>query len=1140
MLKANSAKTADQLPLKFENELVYKFWKSSLFNEIYLKNDLKNKYKEIWNYDEAGPFYDFINSFRNLCNTLDDENFHSWSETETINNWIKPVMKSLGWEPKPNVTMEEVSFTVQENGRNKTYRTDILYVADSKVKKIIKDERDQEKRRLQGRKHVEIPVEAKYWDRLEQYRQGKKENSKKLQGRKRKDDDNSLSPEEQTLKYMEILEKDYGILTDGKTWKLLHLRASNDSMQRCFEFDLGDLMEFYLGSTPDNIKHPIFEEAAKFFYFFFSKPNIINSNDSKSIVDEVLDFSEQYIDMAEENLKGRFLQAMNIACNGFQRSMTVKGEEVNLTLIRAISECHLFNILFIKNCEVKYILPLDNLEYKKHSITSIIEKLDIVGFDPSAGKDLNELPLVKAFKNDFKYTHEGSELYKRLIDLTKIIHSGTIGKVNTGFEIKGFRESVFSVEEWAAVRKYTLTNYDVVTILFQLGFAESKVPGRLFQQIPYNAFSPRQLGSIYESFLEFKLKVADSNYEFKKSGNTYKWIKSKLTKKQFELLVTPKAVSGELYFATDNEERRASGSYYTPDWVVQYIVEKVLEPATLGKTSNEIKKIKVCDPSMGSGHFLNAALNYLTKAYLKALRDEQGDEFDKTTPQAKREILDSCIFGVDLNERAVKLAQLSLWLESAHPDLKLERLDDQIKHGNSLIPKSEVKDGEKRRWKNAFDWEQFDCRNMYFLGNPPWGATLSEETRNKVAELYGLDKDNLNSFEAFLLLPALVGNLKSMFIIPRNFIRTNDYEGGRKKLLEKQNLLSVGDFGACFEGVTQEAVTLEYSGVEISKNGVELIPFAKNRNFRVHGTIKQKNILNDSKTRFNILFADELELLAKKVEKDATSLTSYVDHYRGIEYGKNGEVTECTSCGAYNSLPKKKNKTKKCHNCDKTISIDDAEVYNFINKDRTTRHKTPIVVGRVIERYGCKEFYYMEKGVKGIDYKEHAFKNGEKILLMKISESLKGYLDFSNSYATQGIYMLYLKDKYEGRIGLGAILGILNSSLIKFYYEYRVNMGATLTTNVIFDDILKLPIPIESILESREIKSIDKEVRALQTAIKNGSDDKIKLSEDKIESLVFQAFSVEPKEQEAVHLFLQKFKTVKAVDDIEDDEEEVA
>lgn len=1139
MSKSNAAKKVEQLPLTFDSELVFKFWKSSLFNEVYLKNDLKNKYKDIWDFDEAGPFYEFLNSFKNLCVDLEDDDFHTWSETETINNWIKPIMKYLGWEPRNNVTMEEVSFTIPENGKKKTYRADILYVADPKVKKIIKDEKDQEKRRLQGKKHIEMPVEAKYWDRLEQYRQGKKETSKKLAGRKKKDDDNSLSPEEQTLKYMEILEKDYGILTDGKTWKLLHLRASNDSMQRCFEFDLGDLMEFYLGNTPDSIKHPILEEAAKFFYFFFSKPNIIDVANDEPILDEVLEFSEQYIDMAEENLKGRFLQAMNIACNGFRLSMIEEGEEEDLSLIRAISECHLFNMLFIKNCEVKYILPLDNLEYRKYSLTSVIEKLDIVGFDPSVGKDVNELPLIRAFKNDFKYTHDGNQLYKRLIDLTKIIHSGTKGKVNSGFEIKGFKESVFSKEEWAAVRKYSLTNYEVVTILFQLGFAESKVPGRLFQQIPYNAFSPRQLGSIYESFLEFKLKEADANYEFKKSGKTHKWIKSKLAKKKFDALMTPKVEKGDLYFATDNEDRRATGSYYTPDWVVQYIVEKVLGPAVEGKSSSEIKKIKACDPSMGSGHFLNAALNFLTKAYLKALREEKGDNFDMTTPKAKRDILDSCIFGVDLNERAVKLAQLSLWLESAHPDLKLERLDDQIKYGNSLIPKSEVKNGEKRRWKVAFDWEQFDTENMYFIGNPPWGATISEETRNKIAEIYGLDKDNLNSFEAFLLLPSVVGSLKTMYIIPRNFIRTNDYEGARKKLLEEQNLLSVGDFGACFEGVTQEAVTVEYSGIEIPKKGVELVPFAKDEDFKVYGYIKQKQILDDSKTRFNLLYTEELEHLAGKMECETVSLTDYVEHFRGIEYGKNGEVTECTSCGSYNSLPKKKNKTKKCHSCDETISIDDAEVYNFINKDRTTRHKTPIVVGKVIERYGCKEFYYMEKGVKGIDYKERAFRDGEKILLMKISESLKGYLDFSNSYTTQGIYMLYLKDEFKGKVGLGSILGILNSSLMKFYYEYRVNMGATLTTNVIFDDILKLPMPVSEALSSKEMKSIDKEVRSLQTALKNGSKTKIQASEAKIEELVFQAFGISKKEQKVIHAFLEKFKSLN-IEAENDDEEDAA
>lgn len=109
--------------------------------------------------------------------------------------------------------------------------------------------------------------------------------------------------------------------------------------------------------------------------------------------------------------------------------------------------------------------------------------------------------------------------------------------------------------------------------------------------------------------------------------------------------------------------------------------------------------------------------------------------------------------------------------------------------------------------------------------------------------------------------------------------------------------------------------------------------------------------------------------------------------------------------------------------------------------------------------------------------------------------------------------------------------------LMKFYYEYRVNMGATLTTNVIFDDILKLPMPVAEALSSKEMKVIDKEVRALQTALKNGSKSKLEAAEKKIEDLVFQAFGISKKEQKLIHSFLEKFKAVKVEEEVEDEEE---
>ena len=73
----------------------------------------------------------------------------------------------------------------------------------------------------------------------------------------------------------------------------------------------------------------------------------------------------------------------------------------------------------------------------------------------------------------------------------------------------------------------------------------------------------------------------------------------------------PQVKGGQLFFTPDNSERKITGSYYTPDYVVQYIVQKTLGSLCHNKSSDEILDINICDPALGSGHFLIGALNYL-------------------------------------------------------------------------------------------------------------------------------------------------------------------------------------------------------------------------------------------------------------------------------------------------------------------------------------------------------------------------------------------------------------------------------------------------------------------------------------------------------------------------------------------------
>jgi len=209
------------------------------------------------------------------------------------------------------------------------------------------------------------------------------------------------------------------------------------------------------------------------------------------------------------------------------------------------------------------------------------------------------------------------------------------------------------------------------------------------------------------------------------------------------------------------EVRKAGGVYYTPKWVVKYIVENTVGKLAENKTPKDISKLLILDPACGSGSFLIAALEYLFQRHLnyylanprEARRnelfpslvvayDEDGNEIPRLSIYEKGEILKDNIYGVDLDPQAVEITAMSLYIkilegERALPHNKelLPSLSRNIRCGNSLIgfdfleQKTLVEDTEKER-VNCFDWYSKETgfgsiisKKRGFnviIGNPPY------------------------------------------------------------------------------------------------------------------------------------------------------------------------------------------------------------------------------------------------------------------------------------------------------------------------------------------------------------------------------------------------------------------------------------
>ncbi|MBI3885525.1 MAG: N-6 DNA methylase [Opitutae bacterium] len=282
------------------------------------------------------------------------------------------------------------------------------------------------------------------------------------------------------------------------------------------------------------------------------------------------------------------------------------------------------------------------------------------------------------------------------------------------------------------------------------------------------------------------------------------------------------------------EVRKAGGVYYTPTYIVDYIVRQTVGPLVEGKTPKQIEKIKVLDPACGSGSFLLGAYDYLLDWHLRYYLDHDPAAWAKkknppvyeTSPNAGRDsfgqplashlspparnwqlttaerkrILVAHLHGVDIDAQAVEVTKLSLLLkvlEGEARELRGRQLDfhrvlpdlgQNIKCGNSLIGSDfyaqadlPAFDDEARRKINAFDWAHefksivveaggFDA----VIGNPPYGADIESACHDYLRSHFAAVT---NSFDSFIMFMEQAGNLLATrgrlgVIIPSGWVST--------------------------------------------------------------------------------------------------------------------------------------------------------------------------------------------------------------------------------------------------------------------------------------------------------------------------------------------------------------------------------
>ncbi|TRZ92279.1 MAG: hypothetical protein D4R88_00680, partial [Methanosarcinales archaeon] len=474
----------------------------------------------------------------------------------------------------------------------------------------------------------------------------------------------------QLRNYLDITRIKWGILTSGRKWRLFCKEKGRDDY---YEVDLPSLLE------SNNL------EEFKYFFYFFRRDAFLAL--PEVFIEQVLRGSEDHAKAIGNNLKDNVYKAMKKIADGFfgrPQNNLDRNNETARELVQKNTMLLLYRLLFLLYAEDRNLLDLKNPKYiANHSFYRFKKEVE-----------------EKRGRSEQGYDNTGTSIWDGLKNLFGLINLGSEAFGEKEFHVPAYNGGLFDaiknpeLEIWKIGDKYLAEAIHLLTW--------SDINGSGF--VDYSDMEIRHLGSIYEGLLEYKLKVAESDIVTK--GNEWlileKYNEDKKQKKAFEDFDEfSHARKGELYLATDKGERKATGSYYTPDYIVNYIVKNTVGPVVAekwreaeGKNMNLMDatlSVKVLDPAMGSGHFLVGAVEFLADMLLDAAQKDidavrLSDEprfYDKGW--ARREVVSHCIYGVDLNPMAVELAKVGLWLTTISKDKPLSFLDHRLKQGNSLI-----------------------------------------------------------------------------------------------------------------------------------------------------------------------------------------------------------------------------------------------------------------------------------------------------------------------------------------------------------------------------------------------------------------------------------------------------------------------
>lgn len=583
------------------------------------------------------------------------------------------------------------------------------------------------------------------------------------------------------------------------------------------------------------------------------------------------------------------------------------------------------------------------------------------------------------------------------------------------------------------------------------------------------------------------------------------------------------------------EVRKAGGVYYTPQYIVDYIVSNTIGNLTKNKTPKEVAEIKIVDPACGSGSFLLGAYQYLLNwhkdYYLQNpnKKNTTTTEGNLTTTEKKRILLNN-IYGVDIDTNAVEVTKLSLLLKCMEGETQasianqmtmfnervLPTLDDNIKSGNSLIDMdyydNQFDFGEERVIK-PFSWQKtFPTifKNGGFdvvIGNPPYVFTRdvewSDEVKNYFWSKFEISKGNDNSrknqsgkinlYILFIIKSTelLKKNGCLSFIIPNGLLRTTTYDTARKFILDRTSIERIVDLkDGVFDGVTASTII-----INLINNSKKIDTLIIDANCKIDGfvdetkttKITQSNFLNNVSHTFSLYISPVEQKIFFKISNTNFYLKDIIiDIIEGIVAHK-----------------------------------------EFISNEVLTNEYKPMLEGKDIKKFqtnfGGNYVLFDRKKIHRAR-PDYVWEADKKIVIQRISGGkfpLVSTIDKEKYLAFASTNLLLIKDEFVAEYPYELICTLINSKLWNFYYSKNFSNGSNLTVNISKTFLEMLPLPIKPNKETvKNISNIVEQLLTLNEDIKTANLDskkeqiksKIEYNEDRLNTLVYQLYNLTDEE----------------------------